>query len=318
VENRTLFLTGDLLADEAAPETTVAYVGDRIVGLTKPEWLDRPPIEQSLDDARSLVFRTPTLEDTLEILGNPVLRVRIAADRPVAKLAARLVELTADGQSWLVSYGLLNLTHRTSHTEPAPLVPGQVYDVEIPLTAIAHRFSAGSRIGLALSESLWPLVWPSPEIVTLALTLGPASTLTLPVRPIETEPAPFDIPETRSPPREGSPRPTATTAPASPGRYRIELSTPTTSALLKSTGTTLGRGRREVSEIAESDPNSCVWSHRARSSWKRGDWDCAVEATCELRSTPSEFQLSESLTAWRGEVVVFQTRVANRIARNLV
>ena len=317
-KTRTLYLTGDSLADEPGLESTVDYVGDRIIGLTKPEWLDRPPVEQSLDDARSLVFRTAVLEDDLEILGNPILKVRIAADRPIAKLAARLVELTADGQSWLISYGLLNLTHRTSHAEPEPLVPGQAYDVEIPLAAVAHRFAAGSSIGLAISESLWPLVWPSPKIVALTLTLGPASILTLPVRPIEAEPAAFNIPETHSPPREDAPRPSTTTEPVSPGRYRIELTTPPSPTLLKSTGTTLGRGRWEVSEIAEDDPNSGVWSHRARSSWKRGDWDCAVEATCEFRSTPSEFQLSESLTAWRGEVVVFQTRAENRIPRDLV
>jgi hypothetical protein len=318
VKDRTLYLTGDRLADEAGPEARIAYVGDRIVGLTKPEWLDRPPVEQSLDDARSMVFRTPALEDDLEILGNPVLKVRVSANRSVAKLAARLVELTADGQSWLVSDGLLNLTHRASHAEPEPLAPGQAYDVQIPMAAIAHRFAAGSRIVLALSESLWPLVWPSPEIVTLSLTLGAASILTLPVRPIEVEPAAFDIPQTRSPPREDAPRPTAATAPVSPGRYRIELSTPPTPTLLKSTGTTLGRGRWEVSEIAEGDPNSCLWTHRAQSSWTRGDWDCAVEATCELRSTPCEFQLSESLTAWRGETLVFETSTESRIARNLV
>ena len=40
---------------------TATCVGDRIVGLTKPEWLDRPPIGQSLDDARipALPHRAP-------------------------------------------------------------------------------------------------------------------------------------------------------------------------------------------------------------------------------------------------------------------
>ena len=198
------------------------------------------------------------------------------------------------------------------------MVPGDAFDVEIALAATAHRFSAGNRIGLALSESLWPLVWPSPEFVTLTLSLGEASTLTLPVRPIEAEPAAFDIPEIRTPPSERARRPTAVTDPISPGRYRIELASPPTPALLKSTGTTLGRGRLEVSEIAESDPNSSVWTHRATSSWKRGEWDCTVEAACELRSTVEDFQLVESLTARRGDAVVFERRVESRIKRDLV
>jgi len=247
-----------------------------------------------------------------------VLRLRISADRPVAKLAARLVEMTAEGGSWLVSYGLLNLTHRHSHAEPEPLVPGQACDVEIPLAAIAHRFRAGSRIGLVISESLWPLAWPSPEIVTLTLSLGEASTLSLPARPIEAEAAAFDIPEIHTPPRDHARRPTAITGPSSPGLYRIELESPPTPTLLKSTGTTLGRGRWEVSEISEADPNSGVWTHRALSSWKRGDWDCTVEADCELRSTLEDFHLVESLTAKRGDLVIFERRTESRIKRDLV
>jgi hypothetical protein len=233
-------------------------------------------------------------------------------------LAARLVEMSAEGESWLVTYGLLNLTHRRSHAEPEGLIPGEVFDVEISLAAIAHRFRAGSRIGLAISESLWPLVWPSPEIVTLTLALGTVSTLTLPVRPVESEPAAFDVPEIHTPPGERARRPTAVTEPVSPGAYRIELDSPPAPVLLKSTGTTLGRGRLEVSEIAEADPNSCVWSHHASSSWNRGDWDCTVEASCELRSTLEAFHLVESLTARRGDAVVFERRTESRIKRDLV
>jgi hypothetical protein len=198
------------------------------------------------------------------------------------------------------------------------LVPGQSYDIEIPLNLIAHRFSAGSRIALAISESLWPLVWPSPEIVTLTLTLGAASSLTLPVRPVEVEPEPFPIPERHSPPSAKARRPTTDTAPVSPGVYRIELASPPTPALIKATGTSVARGRWETSEIREDDPNSCVWTHRATSAWTRGDWDCAIEAACELRSTDDEFLLTESLVARGGDRVVFERRTDSRIKRDLV
>jgi hypothetical protein len=138
------------------------------------------------------------------------------------------------------------------------------------------------------------------------------------VRPIEAAPAPFDIPERRTPTGEDAARPTATTEPVSPGRYRIELSSPPAPAPLKSTGTTLARGRWELSEIAEDDPNSGVWTHRASSSWTRGGWECAVEASCELRSTAADFQLSESLVARRGDKVVFERWARSRIKRKLV
>jgi hypothetical protein len=317
VTERALYLTDGALSDRPGPAETVDYTGDRIVGLTKPEWLDRLPVEQSVDDARSLLFRTPPLAEDFEILGNPVLRVRLSADRPVAKLAARLVEIDPDGQSWLVTSGLLNLTHRNSNADPEPLAPGATYDIELRLSAAAHRFSAGGRIGLAISESLWPLVWPSPEIATLTLQLG-AAALTLPVRPSEAEPAPFPIPERHTPPRDGAPRPATVTEPVSPGLYRLELSTPLPRGPPNVTGAALGRGRLEISQIREDDPNSSVWSHRATSSWTRGDWDCAVEAECELRSTAGDFHLRESLVARRGDKVVFETRSEAVIPRDLI
>ena len=58
---------------------------------------------------------------------------------------------------------------------------------------IAHRFKKGNRIRAAISESLWPLVWPSPQIATLDIALG-ASHLVLPVRPVPAKEAPFTIP----------------------------------------------------------------------------------------------------------------------------
>src|SRR6516225_9275603 len=117
------------------------------------------PTEQSEDDAKSASFDSPPLEADVEILGYPLAKIRVASNVPVAKLAVRLTDVTPEGKSWPVSYGLLNLTHRTSHEQPSALTPGEYYDVEIKLFMIAHRFKRGHRIRIALSESLWPLVW---------------------------------------------------------------------------------------------------------------------------------------------------------------
>ena len=93
-----------------------------VVGLQTPEWVPfgAPlyPAEQSPDDAGSLVFDSDPLEAPLDLFGTPRLRLGVAADAPAAKLAARLCEVTPDGRSWLVSYGVLNLTHRASHATP--------------------------------------------------------------------------------------------------------------------------------------------------------------------------------------------------------
>ena len=59
------------------------------------------PIRRSsrADDAALARLRLRSADAPLDLLGTPVLRLRIAADRPVAKLAARLCEVTPDGRS---------------------------------------------------------------------------------------------------------------------------------------------------------------------------------------------------------------------------
>ena len=313
-----LHFTTEGLSNSAGPASTRSYRGDRLVGLTKPEWIDRPPIEQSLDDAKCLVFDGLPLADDLEILGYPLLRVRVGADRPVAKIAVRITELTVDGRSWLVTYGLKNLTHRASDTAPSPLMPGQFYDVEFPLNMVGHRFRRGSRIRVAISENLWPLAWPSPEIVTLEIALDQTS-LTLPVRSVETSPAAFSIPIRHAPPPvDPLPPPEVTTQPVGPGHYRIELDSPPVPATRPDTGVTTSRGRWETSEAIEEKPNAGLWRQQAVSTWSRGDWDCTVTATLELKSTPIDFQLAEGLVAKSAGKVIYEHHSTSSVRRNLV
>ena len=85
--------------------------------------------DQREDDARSLVFETPPLDETIEILGAPVVTLEIASDRPIANLVVRLCDVHPDGESLRVSFGVLNLTHRDSHESAdaagaGPALPG--------------------------------------------------------------------------------------------------------------------------------------------------------------------------------------------------
>src|SRR6202043_2571023 len=146
------------------------------------------------DDVRSLVFDSAVIVEDIEILGNPKVVLRLSSDQTVAKTAVRINEIGADGKSWNVTYGVLNLTHRDGHEKPSPLVPGKQYEVEIPCYFVTHRFKKGSRIRVALTESLWPMLWPSPRPVSLQIATG-ESRLLLPVRPAEAieDPPPMSI-----------------------------------------------------------------------------------------------------------------------------
>jgi putative CocE/NonD family hydrolase len=303
---------------------TITYVADKIVGLEKLEWLPFPPEglpgEQTPDDRKSLVFDSDVLSGHTDILGHPVAHIRVAANRSVAALAVRLCRVDPDGKSWLITDGLLNLTQRDSNVTPTALVPGKFYDVAIELNAIAHRFSKGSRMRLAISESLWPLVWPSPEIVTLTIDLA-HSRLELPVRRATHETYAFDVPvlppgEARTPGR----MPLTVTGPDAQGKITVRQQPPSGSYTIPETGTTLVgmAAMDETLTVQQGHPNAGVWEIAATGGFKRGDWDCRVHASSRFSSTATAFTVAETLEAFEHDKSVFKRSKTSVIPRDLI
>jgi putative CocE/NonD family hydrolase len=120
------------------------------------------PLDQRADEGRSLVYTSAPFTAPLEVAGQPRLRLRLDADAPVAVLVAKLCDVAPDGTSALVTRGILNLTHRASHGQPAAVVPWRAEDVEVDLDCTAWRFVPGHRLRLDLAAADWPTVWPTP------------------------------------------------------------------------------------------------------------------------------------------------------------
>jgi putative CocE/NonD family hydrolase len=321
---RAWFLDEGRLSPEEGPHGSVVYVADKVVGLQKPEWLPFPPegmpTEQTPDDRKSLIFDTSPLAADMEILGHPVARIRVSANRPVAKLALRLCEVTPEGKSWLVTYGLLNLTHRDGHEHPVALTPGESYDVKIDFSLIAHRFKAGNRIRLGLSEGLWPLVWPSPEVVTLIISHG-VSTLELPVRPQSPDLA-MPIPVKHAAPAVAGPLfgSLKQAGPDAAGWYELTQDPPPMSTTVSDTGTTItgGYGLKEKLRIRDGDNSSCSWQGEHTGGLKRGEWDCTIHVAFKLTSTPDTFIIDETVRALDGDKVIFERISKSPIGRDLM
>jgi predicted acyl esterase len=121
------------------------------------------PQDQRPDEAASLVYDWPSLEDELEILGHPRALVRVTSSVPVAYLSAKLCDVHPDGTSQLVTRGLLNLAHRESREAPSALAPGEPVDVAIELEVTSWVFEPGHRVRLDLASSDWPNAWPPPR-----------------------------------------------------------------------------------------------------------------------------------------------------------
>ncbi len=311
---QVLRLGAGCLSDEVTEGGVVTVDGRRIVGATKPEWLDHLPADQAQDDARSVLFDSAPLDADLEILGTPTVRLKLAADCPVAQVAVRLCAVTPEGSSWLVAYALRNLTHRDSHVDPTPLTPGEPVEVDLPMAFVAHRFAKGQLIRLAISESLWPLVWPSPQAVTLTLFLED-SCLELPARVSETEPAPMPIP--LLPQGPGASRSRIAAADAE-GRYALRDAPSETVIQPRGADVAVARARTSLCELSPGAPSSCHWAQTARTRFTGEGFDCAVEAAYDLTASASAFHLVESVRAWSDGALVFERETTADIGRDLI
>jgi putative CocE/NonD family hydrolase len=293
-------------------------------GITFGEWCPyglagELPADQRPDDGRSICFDTGPLAGRIEIFGAPVVTLELASDGPSAMIAARLEDVAPDGASTLVTYGLLNLTHREGHEHPQALEPGRKYRVELVLNDIAQAFPAGHRIRLALATSHWPIAWPSPRMASLTISSG---TLALPVR----EPSPADdLLAPFLPPEQAEMEPHAITRLA--GRNRTITEDPTTGEVtvtvhrerasyhLPAIDLGFAAEAEERYRIREGDP--CATTADTRAVWKlsRGDWLIRTETLTRVSCTDQTFEIEASLDAFEGEERVASRTWARSIPR---
>ena len=300
------------------------------VGVSAPHWCPfnmatELPTDQRIDDARSLTFDSGELDQPLEILGAPVAWLELAVDKPVAFLAVRLNELTPDGVSRRVTYGVLNLCHRDGHETPKPLNPGQRYRVRFQLRDIAHRFARGSRLRIALSTTYWPLIWPAPAPVALTL-YGGASSLELPVRPArpaDAQLAPFrpafvPTPSSTTVLDPGGPQTKSYEWDVERRALTIRSEGPYTRRRLDATGTELFSSWREILQIRDDDPTTGQLEYARMIGFFRPGWDTRVESVLKQRLTSEQVLLSGEVKAFDAGQLLFWRRWDRPIARDLL
>jgi putative CocE/NonD family hydrolase len=309
-------LNAGTLDDVPGTEVRLDYVGAQYTGLDAGEScaFGAPPHEagdQRRDDGLSLTFTSEPLETSLELLGFPEVTLTVAVDRPRALIAVRLCDVAPTGASLLLSYGLLNLTHRESHEHPTPLEPGRRYTVTMRLNALGYVVPAGHCLRVAISPTYWPHAWPSPETVTLSVFTGGDSQIRLPVRPARPEDAniaPFE-------PAEGAPVPPLEYINRSASRRTV--SHDLINGLFETT-VTGGRGFRLVQtglelindtclthSIRAGDPLSATIRYNYTISIGRGAWQTRVETTSVMSSDAERYLITQTLDAYEGNTRIF-------------
>ncbi len=298
-----LFLTDDGLRSDSAALMPRDVLSSQTVGKKGGAWCpfgrgaDQAG-DQGEDDARSLVVDSAPLDDRVEILGAPIVTLELAADRPLANLAVRLCDVHPDGASLRVSYGILNLAHRDGHENPAPLVPGNRYEVRIQLNDAGAVFPAGHRIRIAISTAYWPMIWPAPEKATVTVFGG---ALELPVR------APAAVDALLPPLPDPETAPPEPTTVVRPGVVRIDR-----------LGIELGVESRFDARIDDDDPLSAVLEMRRSQEMSRGAWRIRVQTELQMSCTDDAFAVRAMMRAHEGQVEVCHRAWDCRIPRRLV
>lgn len=199
------------------------------------------------------------------------------------------------------------------------MVPGEVVEISFDLDQMAYRLAPGHRLRLALSNSCWPFVWPSPEAGTLTVTGG---SLDLPVHrgsaaewvPPEAEGA---APWAHRVLRKGQSARRIETDLLT-GRHVLVVEEDGGDVENLSHGLITGETMSERWEVQADDPLSAravqVWEQRL----SRGDWRVKTRAEAEMTASATHLRMVARLTAWEGDSIVFQRDFDDEVARRFV
>jgi putative CocE/NonD family hydrolase len=280
-------------------------------------------LDQRPDDGASLCWDSEPLVERVELLGAGEATLELSVDRPSAFVAVRVCDVAPDGASTLIARGLLNLSRREGRDRTVPMPVGQPVLVRVPLQSTAYAIPPGHRVRLAMSNTYWPMAWPSPKPNTLTVHCGPRSVLSLPRRrpsELDTELRPFAAPES------GTALATEPTMVQKGGRrIRRDLATgqielefdwrPTGTRIL-STNTELGEENVTRYRIVEGDPLSASVVCEVKVSLARPGWNVRTRATSTMTSDAEWFVVTSTLEAFEGAVRVHARTWTHRFPRD--
>lgn len=308
-------IEGVIRAEIATPQHLGMHTGEFFpMGLNA-----EMPGDQAGDDALSVCFDGAVLSAPLDLVGAARLSLRLSSDKPLGFVVARLCDVGPDGASVRIAHGMLNLCHRDSRELPSALVPGEAVEVAFDLDQMAYRLVPGHHLRLALSNSYWPFVWPSPAAGRLTVTAG---RLDLPVHD-------GSGPAWEPPPVEHASHWKHKILRAGKTTRKIETDLITGKVALVihddlgdaenlSHGLQTGETMSELWEVHPDDPLSARAVHVWEQRLSRGDWQGKTRAEAEMTSDGGNLRMKAVLRAWEGGQLIFEKEFDDTVPRRFV
>jgi uncharacterized protein len=328
---KRLTLNPGRLSDSTEASVPLILRSPQTTGIAGGEWCayglgkvaPELPLDQRIDDAGSLVFDTAPLSEALAVVGSAKVKLAIASDKPQALVVIRLSDVAPDGAATRVSYGVLNLTHRDSHASPTPLVPGKRYEVIVSLTEAAHVFAGSNRLRIAISNSYWPMIWPSPETTTLTLWTGD-SEIALPTLPATSFKAPAEFASVRKATPlsrtvfEGEIEQRQMLYDAEADKTTMRNIRNDGWARIDAIGTVTAYGKVKEFSVARNDPLTAETVVTTFVHYRRDTWDARLETRIRMRADRTHFIMHSDIDALADGERLFSRSFEHRIARDEV
>lgn len=306
--------TGMLTQNISSPAHCGADAGEYCAIWLGPEL----PGDQRRDDALSTTFDSGPLAADMDIVGAPRVTFTLTSDRPQAQIAVRLNHIHPDGAATRISYGVMNLSHRHSAATPTAMTPGTAEEITFTLDHIAYRVPAGHLLRVSISDSYWPMIWPSPAKTNLALSAGK---IALPQRPTAGGDEHFFEPPTAADPWQ-----TETLRPENHVRRQVtDMVTGHVDLVIEDDfgkvrdaehGLIAGSVARERWRIHPDDPLSaqgtCHWTDEI----ERDDIILRTEARCEMTSDATHFHLTARIEAYENGALIYARDVKDSVPRD--
>jgi uncharacterized protein len=271
-------------------------------------WWGELAVDQAPLDATCLVYDSPPLDAPVAVIGIPGVTLHAEVDAPLAHFFVRLSDMAPDGRVTLVTGGGRNGAHRVSSFEPMALEPGRIERLDVPMRFTSWVFPPGHRIRVAVSNHLWPMMWPTPHPMTMGVHHGGAhpSHLTLPVMPLQATRTPtFHPPEPGEPPAGIGSR-----GEVSPGPWRVERSGGAATASWGATSESwfpwgsFSSSERLAFRVANDRPDLAAAQGEADVTVSLPGRQVAFRAQLELRSDRERFHYRFRRTLTEGDQVI--------------
>jgi putative CocE/NonD family hydrolase len=103
-----------------------------------------------------LVYTSEPLAAPLEVIGPVRLVAHVATSAADTDITAKLLDVHPNGFAQRLCDGMVRLRYRGGFDREQPVIPGEIYPVDIPMWDTCQQFAAGHRVRLEVASSAFP------------------------------------------------------------------------------------------------------------------------------------------------------------------